>query len=247
MRNGNRWRVFAVDTEHHRIAARRLDDGARAAFSGDYLRGHITHGYAVTVHSAQGVTADTTHAVLGEKCSRALLYVAVTRGRESNQAYLYERRAAETEHEQPHPDGLHVMRRGTSRDAAALIRNIIATRDDRLAPRMTLPPTPNTSSCSSGCARCWTAAPMPYTAGARPTEIGVMPTPNSWSNGSAGSNSTSVAAMTSTTASTSEWSRSPPTSARLLSERICGSAPTPTDTAVAGTHFASRPTCCRTG
>ena len=131
VRNGNRWRVFAVDTEHHRIAARRLDDGARAAFSGDYLRGHITHGYAVTVHSAQGVTADTTHAVLGEKCSRALLYVAVTRGRESNQAYLYERRAAETEHEQPHPDGLHVMRRGTSRDAAALIRNIIATRDDR--------------------------------------------------------------------------------------------------------------------
>ena len=131
VRNGNRWRVFAVDTEHHRIAARRLDDGARAAFSGDYLRGHITHGYAVTVHSAQGVTADTTHAVLGEKCSRALLYVAVTRGRESNQAYLYERIAGEGEHEQPHPDGLHVMRRGTSRDAAALIRNIIATRDDR--------------------------------------------------------------------------------------------------------------------
>ena len=54
VRNGNRWRVFAVDTEHHRIAARRLDDGARAAFSGDYLRQHITHGYAVTLHSAQG-------------------------------------------------------------------------------------------------------------------------------------------------------------------------------------------------
>ncbi len=52
VRNGNRWRVFAVDTDHHRIAARRLDDGARAVFSGDYLREHITHGYAVTVHSA---------------------------------------------------------------------------------------------------------------------------------------------------------------------------------------------------
>ena len=132
MRNGNRWRV--VRRRRRTTTAsppRRLDDGARAAFEGDYLRDHITHGYAVTVHSAQGVTADTTHAVLGEKCSRALLYVAVTRGRESNQAYLYERRAAETEHEQPHPDGLHVMRRGTSRDAAALIRNIIATRDDR--------------------------------------------------------------------------------------------------------------------
>ena len=70
VRNGHRWQVFAVDTEHHRIAARRLDDGARAAFTGDYLREHITHGYAVTVHSAQGVTADTAHAVLGERTSR---------------------------------------------------------------------------------------------------------------------------------------------------------------------------------
>lgn len=42
VRNGNRWRVIAVDTEHHRIAARRLGDGARAAFSGDYLHEHIT-------------------------------------------------------------------------------------------------------------------------------------------------------------------------------------------------------------
>ena len=58
VRNGNRWRVYAVDTDHNRIAARRLDDGARTAFTGDYLREHITHGYAVTVHSAQGVTAE---------------------------------------------------------------------------------------------------------------------------------------------------------------------------------------------
>jgi hypothetical protein len=35
----------------------------------------------------------TTHAVLGESTSRALLYVALTRGRESNAAYLYERTA----------------------------------------------------------------------------------------------------------------------------------------------------------
>ena len=46
VRNGNRWQIYAIDTtaEHPRIAARRLDDGARAAFSGDYLREHVTHG-----------------------------------------------------------------------------------------------------------------------------------------------------------------------------------------------------------
>lgn len=92
---GNRWRVIAVDTEHHRIAARRLGDGARAAFSGDYLHEHITHGYAITVHASQGTTAHSTHAVLGDNTSRATLYVAMTPARESNTAYLCERTAGE--------------------------------------------------------------------------------------------------------------------------------------------------------
>lgn len=131
VRNGQRWRVLAVDPEHQRIAARRLDDGARTVFSGDYLHQHIHHGYAVTVHSAQGVTADTTHAVLGENTSRNLLYVAVTRGRDTNHAYLYERIAGETEHEHTQEPGVHVARRGTSAQAAQLVRSIIGTRDER--------------------------------------------------------------------------------------------------------------------
>jgi conjugative relaxase-like TrwC/TraI family protein len=134
VRNGQRWRVWAVDDgpEHPRIAAQRLDDGAHTVFDGDYLREHVTHGYAVTVHSAQGVTAETTHAVLGEHTSRALLYVALTRGREFNHAYLHERRAGETEHEHAEPvSGVHVARRGTSAEAAQLARAIIANRDDQ--------------------------------------------------------------------------------------------------------------------
>jgi ATP-dependent exoDNAse (exonuclease V) alpha subunit len=51
-----------------------------ARANGDYVRLNITHRYAITVHTAQGVTADTTDAVLGENTSRALLYVAMTRG-----------------------------------------------------------------------------------------------------------------------------------------------------------------------
>ena len=44
------------------LVAQRLDDQTFGAFRNAYVREHITHGYAVTVHSAQGVTADTTHA-----------------------------------------------------------------------------------------------------------------------------------------------------------------------------------------
>jgi conjugative relaxase-like TrwC/TraI family protein len=131
VRNGSRWRVYAIDPEHNRVAARRLDDDARAAFSGDYLSEHITYGYAVTVHSAQGVTADTTHAVLGESATRAQLYVAMTRGRESNTAYLYQRTAGDGDHQHRDRGDVHVARRGSTREAARFVRDIIGTRDDR--------------------------------------------------------------------------------------------------------------------
>ena len=53
------------------------------------------------------------------------------RGRDANTAYLYER-ITEGDHEHAEqPDNLRVMRRGTSHDAAQLVRGIIATRDDR--------------------------------------------------------------------------------------------------------------------
>jgi ATP-dependent exoDNAse (exonuclease V) alpha subunit len=72
VRNGQRWRVTRINPDNNRLIARRLDDHTLGAFVNDYVREHITHGYAVTVHSAQGVTADTTHAGLSETATRAL-------------------------------------------------------------------------------------------------------------------------------------------------------------------------------
>ena len=131
MRNGNRWRVAGINPTTKRLAAERLDDGARVVFDGDYLREHVSLGYAVTVHSAQGVTADASHAVLGETTSRALLYVAMTRGRHTNTAHLYERATGDHEYGQQEPDGTHVKHRGDSREAAALVRGILTNFDQR--------------------------------------------------------------------------------------------------------------------
>jgi hypothetical protein len=102
--------------------------GARVLFEGEYLREHVTHGYALTVHSAEGVTADTTHAVLGENTTRAMLYVAMTRGRETNIAYIYER-ATEQEYGLDQLQGAHVMGRPNSDHAGRLLRAIIANHD----------------------------------------------------------------------------------------------------------------------
>jgi AAA domain-containing protein len=128
VRNGNRWRVTQINPDKNRLIARRLDDNTLGAFSWDYVREHITYGYAVTVHSAQGVTAETTHAVLGETATRSLVYVAISRGRDANTAYLYQRTA---EHEYPHgaTEAAHVMQRGSGQHAARLLRAIVANDD----------------------------------------------------------------------------------------------------------------------
>jgi hypothetical protein len=129
IRNGNRWRVAAIDAATNRVAAERLGDGARVVFGGDYLREHISLGYAVTVHSAQGVTADTCHAVLSESCSRPLLYVAMTRGRCTNTAHIYERVLEAHGVDREQLGGMHIAYRGDRGHAADLVRAILANDD----------------------------------------------------------------------------------------------------------------------
>ena len=133
VRNGHRWRVAGVDEKTNRVAAQRLTDNARVVFDNDYLREHVTLGYAVTVHSAQGVTADTAHAVIGETAGRALAYVAMSRGRESNDAYIYTHFSGEADHDHTVPvagDNVHMLRRGTKYSAAHYFRKILAN-DER--------------------------------------------------------------------------------------------------------------------
>ena len=131
VRNGNRWRVAGVDETTNRVAAERLTDKARVLFDGDYLRQHVHLGYAVTVHAAQGVTVDTAHTVLGETASRTQAYVGLSRGRQTNHAYLYTRFGGEADHEHSAPHiGMHVARRGT-KHAAAQALQMILTNEDR--------------------------------------------------------------------------------------------------------------------
>jgi ATP-dependent exoDNAse (exonuclease V) alpha subunit len=146
VRNGQRWEVTHINPDNGRLVARRLDDHTLGAFTNDYVREHITYGYAITVHFAQGATADTTHALLSDAATRALAYVALTRGRDTNTAYLYQPNA-----EQLRPnesiESEHVANRGSSRQVATLLRGILA-HDERpatahetaeMAPRESLP------------------------------------------------------------------------------------------------------------
>jgi conjugative relaxase-like TrwC/TraI family protein len=136
VRNGHRWTVYALDPDNHRVAARRIGDGARVWLGGDYLREHVHYGYAVTVHAAQGVTADTAHAVLSEQATRSLAYVALTRGRDTNHLYFYPPTTTEHDHHHEHDavitdtDTSRTVQRAPCAQAGAALRTVLG-RDDR--------------------------------------------------------------------------------------------------------------------
>ncbi len=63
-------------------------DGVIAHLPARYLAEHVTLAYAATVHAVQGVTRDTSHALVDLRSALSSVYVALTRGRERNTAYV---------------------------------------------------------------------------------------------------------------------------------------------------------------
>ena len=70
----------------------------------NYMAEHVDLGYALTVHRAQGLTTDTAHLVLTPGTTREALYVGLTRGGESNDAWITTTPTAGDRHDTP---GLH--------------------------------------------------------------------------------------------------------------------------------------------
>lgn len=89
VRNGDRWIVARVRRDGG-LEVRRPERSWRGTvvLPAVYARHHVELGYAVTAHRAQGITTDTSHVVVGSGTTRENLYVAMTRGRESNAAYV---------------------------------------------------------------------------------------------------------------------------------------------------------------
>lgn len=91
IRNADLWDV----TERHRdgsltvAAADDLPGRARPVqLPAEYVRDNVELGYATTIHRAQGLTADVSMSVLHPGVTREAAYVAMTRGRAANHAYI---------------------------------------------------------------------------------------------------------------------------------------------------------------
>ncbi|MFW6033848.1 MAG: AAA family ATPase, partial [bacterium] len=137
VKNGDHWTVI-----------RRFDDGSLAVRRGanpdhgpvltlpaGYVASHVELAYATTAHRAQGDTVDTAHALVRPDSSREVLYVAMTRGRQSNTAYVCTDTHADDEHgptdEPTVQDVLEQVLARTSADQAA--HEVMRTEHDRVA------------------------------------------------------------------------------------------------------------------
>jgi hypothetical protein len=87
VKNGDRWTIIRVGRRGD-LTVRHNRSHRTVRLPADYVQASTRLGYATTIHTAQGVTADTMHGLITGQESRQQLYTILTRGRTTNHLYL---------------------------------------------------------------------------------------------------------------------------------------------------------------
>ena len=87
VKNGDRFVVTATNDDGSMVVCRCGGRG-EVVLPADYVAEQVELAYATTAHRAQGRTVDTAHAMVSPTTTREVLYVAATRGRQSNSLYV---------------------------------------------------------------------------------------------------------------------------------------------------------------
>jgi conjugative relaxase-like TrwC/TraI family protein len=87
VKNGDRWIILNLDRTNG-LTLRHTHNGRTIQLPAAYVQESAELGYATTVHTAQGVTADTMHGIITGEESRQQLYTMLTRGRTANHVYV---------------------------------------------------------------------------------------------------------------------------------------------------------------
>lgn len=103
-------------------------EGRHVVLDRDWLTtGHLDHGYAVTVHKAQGLTVDTTLIYGTGPLTQEHAYVALSRGRIANHLYIAADTADEIECGHPAPD----LQPSSDRNLTGELLDRLATRNSQ--------------------------------------------------------------------------------------------------------------------
>ncbi|WP_045252421.1 MobF family relaxase [Microbacterium azadirachtae] len=89
VQNGNRWKITRIGGDGS-VTIRPVDPsrGKSIVLPANYAAEHLDLGYATTAHRAQGITVDTAHVLVDPSMTRENLYVAMSRGKDANLAYV---------------------------------------------------------------------------------------------------------------------------------------------------------------
>ena len=165
VKNGDRWSVLQVHDDGA-LTVQHLRHGRTVRLPAEYVERSTELGYACTVHTAQGVTADTMHGLATGTESRQQLYTMMTRGAQANHVYL-EVVGDGDPHSviHPHPGPAAHPHRHLGVDAGARRRPTVRDQHDPRAGRPTAParatpPSATSTACTSP-PRTSPAAPWP--------------------------------------------------------------------------------------
>jgi hypothetical protein len=87
VKNGDVWTVSATHPDGS-MTVTRVNGHGSVLLPANYVAEHVELAYATTAHRAQGRTVDTAHAFASPTTTREVLYVALTRGSDSNNLYV---------------------------------------------------------------------------------------------------------------------------------------------------------------
>ncbi len=118
--NGTRATVERIDTRRHEMTLA-VTGRPRMVVPFAYAEaGHLTHGYATTIHKAQGATVDRCYVLADDTLTREHAYTALSRGRDTNELFVAaaDRRTDERHAFEVEPHRLDAVRHAIGRTAA---------------------------------------------------------------------------------------------------------------------------------
>lgn len=153
--NGTRGTIDAIDPRGQTLLITTVTGDRRQVPFAYAETGRLTHGYATTIHKAQGATVDRCFVLVDDTLSREHAYTALSRGRHGNDLFILtdDRRAAERHGPELDPDPLDALRAAVGRsaskhlahdhtDPAESLQHLIARRDHLTARLTDAPPDP---------------------------------------------------------------------------------------------------------
>ncbi len=140
VKNGDRWQITTLAGDGS-VTVQHAKNGRLVALPAPYVASSLELGYAATIHTAQGVTAEASHTLLTGAESRQLAYTAATRGRQANHLYLQVVGDGD-EHNIVRPDHVHpltatdLLERVLTRDEASRSASTVRRQSEDPAVRL---------------------------------------------------------------------------------------------------------------